>query len=198
MPSIKNILRVCLYCQRDFLAKKSAINAGYAKFCSLSCSISYRNKSTKMSSEEIFWRNTNKRYGDCWIYSACISSAGYGRICIDRKFIQTHRFSYELHYGPIPKDMFVCHKCDNPPCVNPSHLFLGSCADNNLDKSLKNRDPKGMNHWNNKLTESNVLEIKESLKDGVSGIKLSHIYCVHPQTIYAIKYNFNWKWLHNE
>lgn len=94
--------------------------------------------------------------------------------------------------------MFVCHKCDNPPCVNPSHLFLGSCADNNLDKSLKNRDPKGMNHWNNKLTESNVLEIKESLKDGVSGIKLSHIYCVHPQTIYAIKYNFNWKWLHNE
>lgn len=198
MPSPKIIPAICIQCRKDFLTCKSVINADKGKFCSLSCSITHRNIHSKKSSENIFWSNVFKReVNECWIYKKCISTWGYGRLVIDKKFIFAHRFSYELYYSPIPEGMFVCHKCDNPPCVNPSHLFLGTCADNNLDKLNKNRTKRGSSHWKSKLNVTQVSSIREELKNGATGYELAKKYSVHPQTIYSIKYKDNWTWLKN-
>jgi hypothetical protein len=76
----------------------------------------------------------------CWIWMAASTVDGYGIFTINRKLIYAHRFSYEFFVGPIPLKMFVCHQCDVPSCVNPSHLFLGTNGDNVRDSVRKGRN----------------------------------------------------------
>ena len=79
----------------------------------------------------------------CWEWSGSRFRTGYGRLKIDGKTTSAHRLSWMLHNGPIPDGTCVCHRCDNPPCVNPEHLFLGTKADNNLDRDAKGRTARG-------------------------------------------------------
>ena len=84
--------------------------------------------------------------GDCWIYTGQKTRDGYGVIGIGRtKQLRAHRVSYELHIGPIPAGMLVCHRCDTPLCIRPEHLFLGTPKDNTQDMLLKGRRP-GVSH----------------------------------------------------
>lgn len=108
-----------------------------------------------------FWLNVHKT-DDCWLWSAGCTGAGYGGWQFDNKFVLAHRFSYELIHGPVPKDICVLHKCDNPPCVRPDHLFLGTHADNARDRDIKGRAASrlGVGNGSAKLTESDVREIR--------------------------------------
>jgi hypothetical protein len=85
-----------------------------------------------------FWEKVQKGDG-CWVWSGGLIS-GYGRFVVRHGlYVRAYRFSYELANGPIPDGLFVCHRCDNPPCVNPAHLFLGTCKDNFEDMRAKGR-----------------------------------------------------------
>jgi len=84
----------------------------------------------------------------CWLWTGAANAAGYGRLYVwpEGKHQKAHRISYELHVGAIPDGMFVCHRCDNPSCVNPQHLFIGTRQDNVDDMNRKGR------HRNQKKT----------------------------------------------
>lgn len=90
--------------------------------------------------EDRFWAKVIKRGPDeCWGWNGSTDGHGYGQLRIDGRAFKAHRFSYELHNGPIPDGLDCLHKCDNPPCANPRHLFLGTHRDNMNDMTAKGR-----------------------------------------------------------
>lgn len=98
-----------------------------------------------MSFVDWFWERVD-RSGECWVWTGSRSPEGYGKIVRmspDAPSVvlsgRAHRLSYLFEYGPIPADLSVCHRCDNPSCVRPSHLFLGTAKDNAVDMASKGR-----------------------------------------------------------
>jgi len=90
---------------------------------------------------ERFWSHVAKSDG-CWLWTAHVNRTGYGHFALSRsRGRSAHRVSHELNIGPIPSGMLVCHRCDNPRCVRPDHLFLGTPSDNMHDKVAKGRCP---------------------------------------------------------
>ena len=132
----------------------------------------------------------------CWEWSRHIEQKGYGVLIWKGKSQRAHRFSYKLHKGQIPEGLNVCHHCDNPKCVNPKHLFLGTAKDNSNDRDMKNRQAKGF-VIKKTLTEEQVLDIKAKLKSGVQGLQISQEFNVSPKTISHIKMGRTWKHVGN-
>ncbi len=135
----------------------------------------------------------------CWLWTANLQpppSLPYGRFQVSkRKSGYAHRVSWELYRGDIPAGLSVLHKCDVPYCVNPSHLFLGTYADNNRDKENKGRanHAKGIGHGMTKLSEDQVSTVKGLLGVGVSTRELSRRLNIHRSTIMDIKRGRTWK-----
>jgi hypothetical protein len=119
----------------------------------------------RMPLADRFWSKVDKS-GDCWEWTGALDKLGYGDFRQGQKHIKSHRVSWELANGKIPEGICVLHKCDNPPCINPSHLFLGTHADNMQDctnKGRRSNPPVRMGAGNNKakLDNQKVLEIRE-------------------------------------
>jgi len=127
------------------------------------------------SAEDMFWFYTDVQDG-CWNWTSNIQSKGYGTLTWQRKMTYAHRLSYEIHYGPIPSGAFVCHTCDNPSCVNPEHLFIGSPKDNSSDMVAKNRQCKGSAFPQSKLTTRDIKEMRRLRNNGYTYQRLADRY----------------------
>ena len=142
-----------------------------------------------------FWKFVQKNdIKSCWKWVGGKSKSGYGRF----NNTQAHRFSYELKYGQIPKDMLACHKCDIRDCVNPDHIFIGTYRDNILDCVKKGRqnnaDVKGENNARAKLTEKQVIKIRELHDSGkMQNKQLSEKFNTPVSTIEKIVGRETWK-----
>lgn len=127
-----------------------------------------------------------RRDNGCWEFTGAKLTTGYGSIRIRGEHHLVHRLVFEQTNGPIPDGMFVCHSCDNPSCCNPSHLWLGSAADNNWDKVSKGRAPKP----NAKLTQKQVADIRSSDK---SCTELAKNLQVSVATVSMVRNHRIWK-----
>lgn len=166
------------------------------KYCSRTC---YFKRSPTPISERI-WQYVNKTDG-CWLWTASVDRKGYGKITVrtgeKTKWVIAHRAVYELLVGPIPEGMHLLHHCDNPLCVNPSHMFIGTNDDNIRDMIAKGRNNKGEDQHCAKLTESQVIEIRRKLAS-VDQKTLANEYGVTVGCIRAIRIRKSWKHLDEE
>ena len=119
-----------------------------------------------MPIEQRFFQKVDKTNGECWIWTGARMGKGYGKIKFGNRIIGAHRLSYLLHKGIIPEKIDVCHKCDNPICVNPTHLFLGTRKDNVQDMIGKNREGWGEKSGHNILTLDQVIGIRKEYSSG--------------------------------
>ena len=111
-----------------------------------------------------FWARVDRRgESECWPWLGSITDRGYGRLKLTHKAIQAHRLSYQLANGvSLDSSVVVRHSCDNPACVNPSHLLTGTYADNRADCVARGRVAKGVRHGKSRLTAEAVIRIKTS------------------------------------
>ena len=131
--------------------------------------------------------------GGCWECNSHAKSDGhYCRIKHQSKRLYIHRLIYEELFGRIPEGMVIRHSCDNTLCLNPEHLNLGTQTDNINDRNLRKRTAIGERHGSAKLTNRQVLEIKNSL---LSDRKLASMYQVSKSSIWGIKNGTSWKHL---
>lgn len=149
---------------------------------------------SKIPLEQRFWSRVKKTDG-CWLWTGSFGNNGYGQISESDKNLSTHRVSWELHYGPIPDGMSVLHQCDNKQCVRPDHLFLGSRGDNNRDRALKGRSARGEHHGQSKLTQVQVIRIRQLYSEGLSDRKIAKMFSVARHTIREIVEHRTWTWV---
>lgn len=157
-----------------------------------------------------FNKFVDKSSGDCWTWTgARLNPRGYGAFCLRGKNTSAHRASYVLFVGPIPKGVYVCHECDNPACVRPEHLFLGTPRDNWADAVSKGRiNPvpppspwaggvcefnQGQRNRNAKLDDAAVREIRRLHLSGESGKSISARIGVARSTVSMILNSRTWK-----
>lgn len=143
---------ICIHCKNQYFNKDRK-----STYCSLRCFHAVRSiRSGLAASIKARHDNHVKVTPGCWLWTGLKTAAGYGRMGSMGEMRLAHRISYELYVGIIPDGLFVLHKCDNPPCVNPHHLFLGTAKVNAQDKVQKGREPRGESHSNSKFTESQI------------------------------------------
>lgn len=192
------MLTQCESCKTNFEIDGWAAKHRKRHFCSRACFKTYNRPP-----EQRFWPHVEITE-DCWLWTGClVGRDGRGSVRVDirdsngnvvrAQAIYAHRFSWELHNGPIPNGLFVLHKCDVPSCVNPSHLFLGTHADNMDDRNKKQRQTRGEKHPRAKLTEPDIKLIREMRHCGKTQQSIADFFEVSRSAVRNILNGSHWK-----
>ena len=131
----------------------------------------------------------------CWVWTRATNDNGYGVAWISGRTVLAHRHTWDTAVGPIPDGLKVLHRCDNPPCVRPDHLFVGTQADNNLDADRKNRSTvrSGERNINAKLTEEIVRSSRPRWAAGESCAGLAREHGVSTQAMWFAVNGHTWR-----
>lgn len=123
---------------------------------------------TPLNTPEMFWSKVVVTASGCWEWTKARDKDGYGKTSVNYRRVRCHRHAYELARGPVPGGLCVLHSCDNPPCCNPDHLFLGTNQENTRDKIAKGRQVRGEATVTAKLTAFDVGRLREMRASGRS------------------------------
>lgn len=180
-------MKHCAHCNSEFQPNYEA-----QIYCGLRCFHVARSANSRRP-EKVLSRLLPliEKSDGCWGFRGMKTYAGYGRLYCWGGMQMAHRVSYVLHKGEIPAGLWVLHKCDNPPCTNPEHLFLGTPADNNQDKISKGRGVYGSDHHSAKVDAAKVKKIRA---DSRPYSEISKQYGVSKSQVSCIK-NFK-TWAH--
>lgn len=179
--------------QKTKIASRTSRRDGWEKGEPLQF-INGHNGRKQITLEEKFWSYCHPGpRDDCWEWQGGKQGRGYGRIRFQSHYLFVHRVSYELHHGPIPTGLNVCHHCDNPSCVNPHHLFLGTQKENMQDMVKKQRQTIGERNGCSKLTENDVHQIRQMRLDGMIEREIADKFNVTRSAIAGILQGKTWK-----
>jgi hypothetical protein len=148
---------------------------------------------------ERLWKYVDERGEDeCWLWRGAVRRRGYGVFSLNGRSVVAHRLAYELATGEAPGEKLVCHRCDNPRCCNPAHLFLGTHTDNVRDMLEKGRGrpPRGEQHHSAKLTVTAVREIRRRRAAGEKLVDLAREYGVGDARLSVIVNHPDKAWRH--
>lgn len=178
-PKSTRIQRACRYCQTIFDVPEYRAKRGQGVTCA---------ECNNATAEQRFWRKVDKADG-CWLWRGGTSNRGYGAAFVRGRLVGAHRAAWELTYGPIPDGQWVLHRCDNPPCVNPDHLFLGTHEENMHDMASKGRRIGA----GRKLTPERVIEARALLEQGVSQSNVAARFGVSRSAIAQMVRGNSWR-----
>lgn len=179
------VMKVCPRCKADFTVPHS--HAARQKYCSKRCRIDPVSRFFEKISQ------VGNSIG-CWIWIGTRAGSGYGALKVNNQMVSAHRFSWELHHKEkLTPETYLCHRCDNPLCVNPEHLFKGNAAVNMADRDAKERQARGEKIRVSKLTAPQVSEAKKMLIHGVPQAKIAEALGVSQMAISMISQGKTWK-----
>lgn len=209
VPPSRVIVRHCGHCKAEFPLREARVKWGCGRYCSRECERAGRVARSLIGFANRFWKRVNRGHaGECWPWGRTLSKSGYGLISRGGVSVRAHRVAYELHHGAAPPaDKIVCHSCDNPPCCNPAHLFLGTHQDNHDDMVRKGRHPTHRSvgrkrpvrrgppnpNWRPRLNAETVKAIRGRWEGGgvtISG--LARESGLHLNTVYRIVHRLTW------
>lgn len=185
-----NLTLNCAYCGASF--REHRVSGGQ-RYCSLVCS-----RRDRCSDDDRFDAKVERRGpSECWPWKGAKFRFGHGNFSLNGKATNAHRFSWVRTHGEIPSGLYVCHHCDNPPCVNPAHLFLGTPKDNSQDREKKGRGIRriGSRSPKARVDEYKVLEIRRS---DLKQIEIAKRFGITQTTVSRIRRRENWGHVRDE
>jgi hypothetical protein len=206
-PYMLPLVTSCNVCGRLFTPTLGTSNPSNMRYCSKDCRYYHRRSGHRALESIRFWNKVQKSDG-CWTWTGSLTVSGYGRLKFRGAYSQAHRVSWTMEYGPIPKGLLVCHRCDNPPCCRPDHLFLGTKSDNAKDMVSKgrymtatnnpatrapDRVPRGSRNSLARLTEDDVRRIRALPETYHCHARIGREFGVSPSTIIRIFRRESWK-----